>query len=206
MKPNINPNKPKPKFSIGSFVLFATPLLVTLAVGYMFFYQLNNKVDNLPSVLIGQAAPDFDLPQITDLVRDGIQIPGFSTASLKGPLPDGKTISVINIFASWCVPCRAEHPFITQLGNDPRIQLIGLNYDDAPDNATAFLNEVGNPYDLVGADRDRRIGFQFGVYGVPETFIIDVNGNIAHKYVGPLDGKILAEILMPAIEEVLAGG
>lgn len=197
-KPNINPNKPKKKFSIGSFVLFTMPLIVTVAVGYMFFFQLNNKVDNLPSVLIGQPAPEFTLPAVEGLTRNGTQIEGFSTASLKGK------VSIINIFASWCVPCRDEHPTITKLGQDERFQLIGLNYDDAPENAKAFLDEVGNPYALVGADRDRRIGFQFGVYGVPETFIIDAQGKIAHKYVGPLNQKILDEIFMPAIEEVLA--
>jgi cytochrome c biogenesis protein CcmG/thiol:disulfide interchange protein DsbE len=120
-------------------------------------------------------------------------VPGFDTASLGGE------VTVVNVFASWCVPCRAEHPLLEALKANTGVRLYGINQADAPENARAFLAELGNPYDAVGADRNRRVSIDWGVYGVPETFVVDANGIITFKHVGPLTPQSLERELLPAI-------
>jgi cytochrome c biogenesis protein CcmG/thiol:disulfide interchange protein DsbE len=140
------------------------------------------------SVLINKPAPVFALEAVPEL-----GVPGFATENLTG------AVTVVNVFASWCVPCRAEHPLLTKLKDNGDIRLFGINQSDAPENARAFLAELGNPYDAVGADRDRRVSIDWGVYGVPETFVVNAEGIITFKHVGPLTPASLEGELLPAI-------
>ena len=153
----------------------------------------------MPSALIGKPVPAFSLPPLEGAVRDGQALPGFDSTSTAGA-----PVTLVNVWASWCVPCRAEHPFITALGDDERIRLYGLNHKDQTVNAVKFLEELGNPYDAVGVDANGRVSIDFGVYGVPETFVIDRNGTIVHKFIGPVTESRLRSELLPAIEEALA--
>ena len=110
-------------------------------------------------------------------------------------------MTVVNVFASWCIPCRDEHPLLMALRDVDGLRLFGINQADAPENARAFLAELGNPYDAVGADRDRRVSIDWGVYGVPETFVVDAQGIITFKHVGPLTPESIETELLPAIEK-----
>jgi cytochrome c biogenesis protein CcmG, thiol:disulfide interchange protein DsbE len=135
----------------------------------------------LPSALIGQPAPQIALAPLEGLQRDGRAVPGFDGADLR----QGK-VRLVNVFASWCAPCHAEHPFLMELAKDSRIAIFGINQKDVPDNARRFLGSKGNPYAAVGVDPAGRASIEWGVYGVPETFIVKGDGTIAHKLVGPL--------------------
>lgn len=176
----------KPSMRIGLAVL---PLIVLAALLGVFASQMGRSTSFVPSALIDKAVPAFDLAAV-----DGHDQPGFSSADLAG-----NGVVVVNVFASWCVPCRAEHPFLMALADEP-VEIYGLNYDDPAENARAFLAELGNPYGRIGADRDRRVGIEWGVYGVPETFVVDNEGIIRFKHVGPLDQQSYENVLLPAIE------
>jgi cytochrome c biogenesis protein CcmG/thiol:disulfide interchange protein DsbE len=152
----------------------------------------------IPSALIGHPAPQTTLPPLAGLTNDGTQVPGLNPEMFKGK------VSVVNVWASWCVPCHDEAPLFTELGKDKRLQLVGINYKDAPDNARRFLGRYGNPFAIVGADGNGRAGIEWGVYGVPETFIIGRDGRIAYKLVGPLSDENLAGVFKPEIEKALA--
>jgi cytochrome c biogenesis protein CcmG/thiol:disulfide interchange protein DsbE len=114
-------------------------------------------------------------------------------------------VTVFNVFASWCIPCRDEHPYLMELTRDTRFTLSGLNYKDKPDQAKALLAESGNPYDEIGADTSGRAGIDWGTYGVPETYVIGKDGTIRFKFVGPLDDDRIKSVLLPEIEKALAG-
>lgn len=176
----------KPAMRIG---LAALPLVVLAGMVAIFASQMGRSTSFVPSVLIDKPVPVFDLAAV-----EGHDQPGFATADLAG-----NGVVVVNVFASWCVPCRAEHPMLMDLAGE-NVAIFGMNYDDPPENARAFLAELGNPYDRVGADRDRRAGLEWGVYGVPETFVVDDAGTIRFKHVGPLDPDSYRENLLPAIE------
>ena len=133
--------------------------------------------------------PEFTLPAV-----EGLEVPGFDTNALIGE------VTVVNVFASWCIPCRDEHPLLETLKAQTGVRLFGINHSDAPENARAFLAELGNPYDAVGADRDRRVSIDWGVYGVPETFLVDAKGVITYKHVGPLTPEAIETELLPALE------
>ncbi|WP_068310716.1 DsbE family thiol:disulfide interchange protein [Polycladidibacter hongkongensis] len=180
-------------------LLFLLPAVVFGALGILFAFWLVSGHDpqKLPSALLDKPAPEFVLPAVAGVEREGTAVPGFARADLIGQ------VSVVNVFASWCAPCRVEHPFIKQLGEDGRFQLLGLNYKDAPKNAKRFLDQLGNPYDRIGSDSGR-VGIDWGVYGVPETFVVDRQGVIRYKFVGPLNPQALKDVLMPRIEDVLA--
>ena len=186
-----------------SRLLVALPLVVFGLLAALFLYRLESGADpsKLPSALIGRPAPEFALPPVAGLGRDGAAVPGFSRADLLVP---GK-VTVVNVWASWCVPCRQEHPFLGRLAADPRVRLFGLNYKDETDNAKRFLGSLGNPYAAVGADQNGRVGIDWGVYGVPETFVIDAKGTITYKFVGPLSEESLRDVLSPEIDKALAG-
>jgi cytochrome c biogenesis protein CcmG/thiol:disulfide interchange protein DsbE len=146
----------------------------------------------LPSALIGKPAPATELPTL----REGGQ--GFDAAALTAP-----GVKVVNVWASWCVPCRVEHPELVKLAATG-VPVYGINYKDEPRNATRFLDSLGDPYDRIGVDRNGRAGVEWGVYGVPETFIVDGEGRIAYKHVGPIQNDDLEKKIIPAIRA--AGG
>ncbi len=174
------------------------PLALFLALAILFYTRLGaSDPSEVPSALIGKPVPDFRLDGIAGLTRDGAPIPGLAATDL------AKGVFIVNVFASWCAPCRAEHPLLTDLAKDQRIRLFGLNYKDVDDQALRFLNGLGNPYAAIGADRNGRVGIDWGVYGVPETFVV-ANGRIAAKLVGPLTPQRISAELMPAIDKAVA--
>ena len=153
----------------------------------------------IPSALIGREAPTTDLPAVAGLERDGKPIPGIATADFKS------AVTVLNVWASWCVPCHDEAPLLMQLARDSRIRVVGINYKDQPDNARRFLGRYGNPFAASGADANGRAAIEWGVYGVPETFIVGRDGKIAYKLVGPITPENLERVMKPEIEKALAG-
>jgi cytochrome c biogenesis protein CcmG, thiol:disulfide interchange protein DsbE len=165
-----------------SRLLFLLPALVFVALVVLFGVQLisgRNPAD-VPSVLINKPVPSFNLAPLEGLLANGQAVPGFSNADLKG------RVTVVNVWASWCAPCRQEHPLLVELAKNPTFRMAGINYKDAPDNARRFLGSLGNPYALNGVDPSGRTGIDWGVYGVPETFIVGPDGTIRHKHIGPL--------------------
>jgi cytochrome c biogenesis protein CcmG/thiol:disulfide interchange protein DsbE len=170
------------------YVLFGLPLVALLALVAIFAFSIDRDPGLVRSVLIDRPAPAFAMEAVPEL-----GVPGFDTAALKGE------VTVVNVFASWCIPCRDEHPLLVALKDMTGIRLFGINQADAPENARAFLTELGNPYDAVGTDRDRRVSIDWGVYGVPETFVVDAEGIITFKHVGPLTPGAVETGLLPAI-------
>lgn len=180
-------------------LLVLLPLLAFLGLAALFFFRLGaGDPSQLPSALIGREAPKTNLPPLTGIERDGKAVPGLSNATFSG------AVTLVNIWASWCVPCRDEVPQLDELSKDKRIQLVGINYKDAPDNARRFLNRYGNPFVAAGTDESGRNSIDWGVYGVPETFLIGRDGRIAYKLVGPITANNLAKVLRPEIEKALA--
>lgn len=179
-------------------VLVLLPVVVFAALAVLFLFQLTVGDDpsRIPSALIGKKAPDTDLPPVADLTNNGKPVAGFSTGDLMGK------VSVVNVFASWCVPCRQEHPFLEELAKVDGIQLIGINYKDKPENARRFLGSLGNPYERVGADEKGRASIDWGVYGVPETYIVDTEGTIRYKFIGPLTPETYRDTFLPELEKV----
>ena len=175
--------------------LVLVPLAFFLVLAALFLLQLLSGRDGatVPSALLGQAAPQTELPPL-----EGLGLPGLSSADLTGK------VTLVNVWASWCAPCREEHPILMGLTGDERITIAGLNYKDTPDNARRFLGQLGNPYDSVGVDAKGRAAIDWGVYGVPETFLVGRDGRIAYKHVGPFTEQSVREDLMPAIEKALA--
>jgi cytochrome c biogenesis protein CcmG/thiol:disulfide interchange protein DsbE len=151
----------------------------------------------IPSALIGQPAPQTALPPLDGLVHDGAQVPGLDPVKFKGK------VSVVNVWASWCVPCHEEAPLLTELGKDKRLQIVGINYKDAPDNARRFLGRYGNPFGIVGVDRNGRAAIEWGVYGVPETFVVGRQGTIVYKMVGPVTPDNIDTVLKAEIDNAL---
>ncbi|AXS38917.1 DsbE family thiol:disulfide interchange protein [Breoghania sp. L-A4] len=181
-------------------VLVLLPLVVFGLLAVLFFVQLRSGKDTsaIPSALIDKSVPEFVLPALDGLERDGAPVPGLASADLKG------RVSVVNIFASWCAPCRAEHPLLMDLARDDRIALTGINYKDKGPNARRFLGSLGNPYERVGVDENGRAAIDWGVYGVPETFIIGADGRIRYKFIGPLSPQSYRSVFLPQLEKVLA--
>ena len=180
-------------------VLIVLPLIVFMALAALFLYRLGSGDPSvLPSALIGQAAPVTDLPPLPGIDRDGKPIPGLSNATFKG------SVTLVNVWASWCVPCRDEVPFLDQLSRDKRIQLVGINYKDSSEDARRFLNRFGNPFVANGRDASGRTAIDWGVYGVPETFLVGRDGHIAYKLVGPVTGDNLVRLLEPEIAKAAA--
>ena len=187
----------KPKARIWTSIL---PLFIFLGIAGASYSLLSTEgrdVSALPSALIDKPAPNLDVPELKGLMVNGEQIPGMTQNMFKDK------ISIVNVFASWCVPCRQEHPQIVELGKDDRLQIVGINQKDSNKNALGFLAELGNPYDVVGVDRSGRASIEWGVYGVPETFIVNHQGRIIYKHVGPINPRGLQEKLMPIIEDAI---
>jgi cytochrome c biogenesis protein CcmG/thiol:disulfide interchange protein DsbE len=175
------------------------PLLAFLALAALFMYRLGTgDPSRIPSALIGQPAPATNLPPLAGLERDGKPVPGVDSAAFKGE------VTLLNVWASWCVPCRDEAPLLMMLAEDRRIRIVGINYKDQADNARRFLGRYGNPFVANGVDGNGRASIEWGVYGVPETFVIGRDGRIAYKLVGPITPDNLAKALKPALENALA--
>lgn len=170
------------------------PVAIAALFG-LFLWGLLNPSPNLPSVLIGKPVPQFVLPPITGRTE------GFSTADLQGK------VALVNFFASWCVPCRAEHPFVTELARNG-VPVYGINYKDKAPDALAWLAELGDPFTRIGADTDGREGIEFGVYGLPETFVVASDGTVAYRVVGAITRATMDQTLLPLIRDLQrkAGG
>lgn len=165
------------------------PVALFIGLAVLFGRGLQGDPSKLPSALLNKPVPQFTLPAL-----EGIDRPGLKTADFaKGE------VSVVNIFASWCVPCRDEHPLLMKLAGQSKARLVGINYKDDPDNARRFLKELGLPYAAVGVDNSGRAAVDWGVYGVPETFVVDGRGVIRLKYVGPLTQTAIEQAILPAI-------
>ena len=175
------------------------PLIVFLALAALFFFRLGaGDPSRIPSALIGRPVPATNLPPVAGLERDGKPVPGIITADFSG------AVTVLNVWASWCVPCHEEAPLLNKLAEDKRIRLVGINYKDQPDNARRFLGRYGNPFVASGADTNGRASIEWGVYGVPETFIVGRDARIAFKLVGPITAENLERVMKPEIEKALA--
>ena len=178
-----------------SRLLVLLPLAAFAGLAAIFLAQLTSGRDaaEIPSALIGQPAPETKLAAL-----DGAGVPGLDSSGFKGK------VTVLNVWASWCAPCREEHPLLLGLAGDSRFALAGLNYKDPPDLALKFLAGFGNPFAAIGVDPDGRGAIDWGVYGVPETFVIGKDGRIGFKHVGPLTIDAVKTELLPEIEKALA--
>ncbi len=174
-------------------LLFLLPVLIFLVVAGYFLWGLGPERDpkNIPTVMIDKPTPSFDLAAVP-----GLDVPGLATADLA----QGQVV-MVNFFASWCVPCRAEHPFLTALVEETGVPLYGINHRDKPEDAAAWLAELGNPYARIGADPGRA-AVEWGVTGVPETFIIDGEGRIRYHHRGPLVPDVIEQQVRPLLEEL----
>lgn len=171
-------------------LLCALPLVIFAAVGVELALGLYREPTAIPSALIGKPVPKFSLPPV-----QGRKL-GLAADDLQGE------VSLVNVFASWCVACRAEHPFLMRLRQAGTVPIHGLNYKDRPADAAAWLDSMGDPYTRTGADLDGRVAIDWGVYGVPETFVIDRDGRIAFKQIGPLTREDLEQTILPLVERL----
>ncbi|MDP6390654.1 MAG: DsbE family thiol:disulfide interchange protein [Alphaproteobacteria bacterium] len=171
-------------------LLYILPLAVFVGVAVYFAVGLTKDPRLIPSTLIDQPVPDFDLPP---LLTDK---PGLKTADLKGE------VSLVNVFASWCVRCRVEHPLLMRLAKDGAVPIHGLNWKNKREEAIAWLGELGDPYSRIGYDLENKAGIEWGVYGVPETYVIDREGRIRYKHIGPMFEETWKDILEPLIREL----
>lgn len=181
--------------------LVALPLVVFAALAALFWVRLGDRdVSRIPSALIGRPAPQTTLPALEELTRNGATVPGIAPDIFKGK------VSLVNVWASWCVPCHEEAPLLTALAGDSRIQIVGINYKDKADNARRFLGRYGNPFSHVGVDTNGRAAIEWGVYGVPETFIVGRDGKIAYKLIGAITPENIEKVLKVEIEKALKAG
>lgn len=171
-------------------LLLALPAIGFVGLGIVFVVGLGLDPATIPSTLLGKAVPKFSLPPVEGRVL------GLSSENLYGE------VSLVNVFASWCVACRAEHPLFMRLARAKTVPIHGLNYKDAPDDAAQWLNTMGDPYTRTGADRNGRVAIDWGVYGVPETFVVGADGVIAYKHIGAITDRALAETILPLIERL----
>lgn len=187
------PDGPAPRVS-GKLLLVLLPLFVFAALAGIFLKQLltGGDVSTVPSALIGQAAPVTKLPPL-----EGAGVPGLDLEAFKGK------VALVNVWASWCGPCREEHPVLLGLSSDDRFAIVGMNYKDKPENARRFLGDLGNPYKAIGVDETGRTAIDWGVYGVPETYVVDRAGTIRYRHVGPLTPESVKSVLLPEIEKAL---
>jgi cytochrome c biogenesis protein CcmG, thiol:disulfide interchange protein DsbE len=182
-----------------SRLIVVIPLLAFVGLAALFMMRLGaGDPSRVPSALIGHPAPATNLPPLSGLERDGKELPGLDSAAFKG------AVTLLNVWASWCVPCRDEAPLLLRLATDQRIRVVGINYKDQPDNARRFLGRYGNPFVANGTDGNGRAAIEWGVYGVPETFVVGRDGRIGYKLIGPITPENMDRTLRPAIEKALA--
>lgn len=182
------------------YILALLPLLAFagfagIAAKMLYEQDVNGlDVSAIPSALIDTKAPSLSLPPL-----EGANVPALTDAAVTGKL------TLVNVFASWCVPCRQEHPMLKELSKDNRLNVVGINYKDKSDNAVRFLGELGNPYAAIGIDPNGKAAIDWGVYGIPETYLVDQAGTIVYKKVGPIDVATYEREIIPAIEKAAAG-
>lgn len=185
---NSRTSVPQPRWA--ARLRYGLPIIVFAALALMLSWALNRDPRTVPSVLIGQPVPQFTLAPVKGRTLS------LSSTDLKDE------VSLVNVFASWCVECRAEHPLLLRLKADGVLPIHGLNYKDSPDEAVRWLNTFGDPYTRTGADLNGRVAIDWGVYGVPETFVITKDGHIAYKQIGPLSPDALEATLLPLIRRL----
>jgi cytochrome c biogenesis protein CcmG/thiol:disulfide interchange protein DsbE len=168
-------------------LIYLLPIAAFAALAGYFFISLSRDPSVLPSAMLNQPTPAFTLAGLGGA-------PGLARDEFAGQ------VVLINFFASWCIPCRTEHPLLMRLAAELKAPLYGIDYKDKPEEAARFLSELGNPYGRIGADRDGRVGIDFGVYGVPETYVIDKTGRIRLRHVGPLTPADVAQELAPLVK------
>ena len=174
--------------------LYLLPIAIFAAIGGLLYLGLYRDPTLVPSPLIGKPVPQFALGPVQGREH------GLSSRDLRGE------VTLVNVFASWCVACRDEHPLLLALEREGVIPIHGLNYKDAPDAAAAWLDTLGDPYARTGADLDGRVGLDWGVYGVPETFVVDRSGHVAYKHIGPVTPRVLDEVILPLVRALRAAG
>ena len=175
-------------------------LFVLLAIG--FFYALSHgDPHHLPSALIGKPAPSFRMPAIPAIARDGVPVEGLATADLAAG-----GVTIVNFWASWCAECRQEHALLQTLPAKLGVRIFGVDQKDKTADAAAYLTSLGNPYQKIGADGDGRVSIDWGVYGVPETYVVDGMGKISFRYIGPLTPESIEAELRPAVEQARKAG
>ena len=166
------------------------PVAIFAIVGVFLGVGLGLNPRSIPSPLLGKPVPPFQLAAVKGRTL------GLTSSDLRGD------VSFVNVFASWCVACRDEHPLWMALSRQAIAPIHGLNYKDKPDDAARWLGELGDPYRRTGADLDGRVGIDWGVYGVPETYVLDKKGVIRHKVIGPISPRILEEQLLPLVRRL----
>jgi cytochrome c biogenesis protein CcmG/thiol:disulfide interchange protein DsbE len=174
-------------------LVYLLPLLVFAVVAVAFYLGFEHDPHELPSVLIDKPVPVFDLPPLPGRKA------GLSNRDLTGD------VQLVNVFASWCVPCRQEHPVVARLVREHGVVVRAINQKDKPDDALAWLARLGDPYASIGADADGRVSIEWGVYGVPETFVVDRQGRIRHRHVGPLTPEVVEGTILPLINALRKG-
>jgi cytochrome c biogenesis protein CcmG, thiol:disulfide interchange protein DsbE len=168
-------------------ILTFVPLAAAAGLVGVFAAGLDRDPSIIPSVLVGKHVPEFDLPPV-----QGRSL-GLSGADLRGE------VSLINVFASWCIACREEHPIFLRLAREKIVPVHGLNYKDAPEDAARWLDSRGDPYTRTGADTSGRVAIDWGVYGVPETFVVGADGVIAYKHIGAITEQVLSDTILPLV-------
>ena len=193
------PGSPPPARRVLPVVL---PVVLFLALAGLFGIALKKgDPSKLPSALLGKQAPVLQMPPVAGITAaDGQPMPSFGPAEIASGRP-----VVVNFWASWCLPCVEEHPFLVALTKRTGVKLLGVNHKDEPSNARQFLARHGNPYSAIGADRNGRVAIEWGVYGMPETFIVDGKGTIVHKHVGPIGAEALETKIIPALKKAGLG-
>ncbi|KQV73148.1 DsbE family thiol:disulfide interchange protein [Rhizobium sp. Root1220] len=192
------PDVPPPRRGFGRYAVALIPLIVfggiaATAAKMLYDQDVHGKdISEIPSALLGTKAPSLNLPPL-----EGANLPGLTDAAIKGKL------TLVNVFASWCIPCREEHPILKELAKNGRLNIVAINYKDKNDNALRFLGELGNPYAAIGVDPKGQAAIDWGVYGIPESYLVAPDGTILYKRVGPFDEVSLREGLFPAIEKAL---
>lgn len=171
---------------------FILPFVIFLVLSVFLYMGLGRDTREVPSPLVGKAAPAFVLPLLHDTGKH------FSPQDMKGK------VWLLNVWASWCGACKDEHPVLMEFSRQNVLPIVGLDYKDKPEDGQATLKKAGDPYTLVIADADGKVGFDYGVYGVPETYVIDKNGMIAYKLIGALNSQNLREKILPLVAELQA--
>jgi len=181
------------RYAVALIPLAVFAVIAGTAAKMLYDQDVHGKdISEIPSALIGTMAPTLNLPPL-----EGVSLPALTDSAIKGKL------TLVNVFASWCIPCREEHPILKELAKDSRLNVVAINYKDKNDNAVRFLGELGNPFAAIGVDPKGQAAIDWGVYGIPESYLVAPDGTILYKRVGPFDDISLKEGLLPAMAKAL---